>query len=155
MKVLILAMFVPACLIAAPALAQAGQDSAGHIVSQPARDVGVAKTKIPPILEEASVAPYNAAGLAKCTAIASEIAALSKELGPDYGAAPGKAKSNKERIAAAGGRSVIDSLIPFRGLVREVSGAGPAERRLQAAVDAGIARRGFLRGLQSARGCRR
>ncbi len=49
----------------------------------------------------------------------------------------------------------MNSLIPFRGLVREVSGAGPAERRLNAAIDAGIARRGFLRGLQRAEGWRR
>ena len=49
---------------------------------------------------------------------------------------------------------MVNSLIPFRGIVREVSGAAPAERRLAAAIDAGFARRGFLRGVLSARGCR-
>ena len=58
------------------------------------------------------------------------------------------------KITEAVGRSVVNSLIPFRGLVREISGAAPAERRLQAAVTAGIARRGYLRGLAGARSCK-
>ena len=38
--------------------------------------------------------------------------------------------------------------------VREVSGAAPQERRLRAAIQAGFARRGFLRGVATARKCR-
>jgi hypothetical protein len=38
--------------------------------------------------------------------------------------------------------------------VREISGAAPAERRLQAAVTAGVARRGYLRGQAAAKGCK-
>ena len=37
--------------------------------------------------------------------------------------------------------------------VRE-RGAAPAERRLQAAVTAGIARRGYIRGMAAAKGCK-
>jgi hypothetical protein len=49
---------------------------------------------------------------------------------------------------------VVNALIPFRGIVREITGAAPAQRRLNAAIDAGYARRGFLRGLHYARHCR-
>jgi CheY-like chemotaxis protein len=52
---------------------------------------------------------------------------------------------------------LIDTTLPEMenlGLVREISGAAPAERRLQAAVTAGIARRGYLRGLAGARSCK-
>ena len=49
---------------------------------------------------------------------------------------------------------IVNSLIPFRGLVREVTGAAPAERRLQAAIGAGLARRGYLRGLAETRHCK-
>ena len=52
------------------------------------------------------------------------------------------------------GRTVVNSLIPFRGLVREISGAAPAERRLNAAIQASFARRGFLRGVATGRGCK-
>jgi len=47
----------------------------------------------------------------------------------------------------------VNTLLPFRGIVREVSGAAPAERKLAAAVGAGFARRGYLRGLHQARRC--
>jgi hypothetical protein len=127
-----------------------GKD-AKEIVSQPVKDVGIQKTKIPPLLVEVSRNPYGTRGTATCGQISAAIADLNRVLGPDFSAAPPSGK--KSNVAKAGGAAVVNSLIPFRGLVREVSGAGPAERRLDAAVDAGIARRGFLRGLRQARGC--
>jgi len=139
----------------APAAAQEKKEStvkeAGQIVSQPVRDVGIAKTKVPPRLAEIGDNPYAMRGAGTCRQIASSIAALNEDLGPDY---TGDATPQKRNVAKAGGAAVVNSLIPFRGLVREVSGAGPAERRLNAAIDAGIARRGFLHGLQRAKGCR-
>lgn len=124
---------------------------AGEIVSQPVRDVGLAKTRIPPLLEEVSEDPYGMYGAATCAQISRSIANLTGVLGPDFSTAPVQKKGN---VAKAGGAALVNSLIPFRGLVREVSGAAPAERRLNAAIDAGYARRGFLRGLKRARGCR-
>ncbi len=134
--------------IAAPAAAQTTEE----IVSQPARDVGIAKTKIPPLLLEVSEAPYTTAGTATCKQIAASIAELNEVIGPDFSTSPAK---NKQDFAKIGGAAVVNSLIPFRGIVRAVSGASAAEQRKNAAIDAGIARRGFLRGLQSARKCRR
>ena len=128
------------------------QPSTGEIVSQPARDVGIARTKIPPLLQRTVEAPYTTAGAGTCAQIASSITALTNVIGPDFSANPAK---NKENFAKMGGAAVVNSLIPFRGIVREVSGAGAAERRKNAAIDAGIARRGFLRGLQVSKGCRR
>jgi hypothetical protein len=130
---------------------QTSRQKAEHIVSQPARDVGVEKTKIPPVLAEASRAPYAMEGTATCGQIASGIGALNRALGPDFG---GSTSSGKRSVAEVGGEAVVNSLIPFRGLVREVTGAAPAQRRLQAAINAGLARRGFLRGLQRGWKCR-
>jgi hypothetical protein len=125
--------------------------SAGQIITQPARDVGLQKTEIPPLLEEVGKDPNSTAGTASCARISSAIAALSKVIGPDFSASPAV---NKRNLAQIGGSTVVNSLIPFRGIVREVSGASAAERRKSAAIDAGFARRGFLRGLQSAKKCR-
>jgi hypothetical protein len=125
---------------------------AQDIVSQPAKDVGAQKTKIPPLLIEVSRNPYGTRGTATCGQISAAIADLNLVLGPDFSASP--PTPEKRNLGKAGGQAVVNSLIPLRGLVREVSGAGPAERRLAAAVDAGIARRGFLHGLQRGRGCR-
>ncbi|MGY4395994.1 hypothetical protein ACVWZA_001167 [Sphingomonas sp. UYAg733] len=128
------------------------EQSTAQIVTQPARDVGIEKTKIPPLLAEVSENPYTTDGTSGCARLASSIAALNDVIGPDFSASP---TQNKRNVAKIGGAALVNSLIPFRGIVREVSGAGPAERRLNAAIDAGVARRGFLRGLQVARNCRR
>lgn len=129
-------------------------DQAGRIASQPGRDVGAVKTKVPPILESAIANPYGLAGMGTCANIAAEIRRLNEPLGPDLVAGP-RAKENRAgKIAAAGGKTVVNTLIPFRSLVREATGAAPAQRRLDAAVDAGFARRGFLRGVYQTRKCR-
>ncbi|HEX7819973.1 MAG TPA: hypothetical protein VF463_05080 [Sphingobium sp.] len=126
---------------------------AGEIATQPVRDVGLSKKKIPPILVFASNAPYGRA-IGKCAAITGELAQLNDALGPDFDQPKKKKGSTGGNIAAAGGEMVVNTFIPFRGLVREVSGAASADRRLAAAVNAGLARRGYLRGVGEARGCR-
>lgn len=147
-----------ALLAALPALAAAQDepkkpsdlDEAGKIASQPARDVGAVKTKIPPVLEAAAEGPYTLQGLGTCSAMAAKLGDLDQVLGPDFDDSPQKGDS----IAKMGGKAVVNSLIPFRGVVREISGAAAADRRLAAATDAGIAQRGFLRGVYKTRGCR-
>lgn len=144
-----------ALLAALPALAGAQDkpsdlDQAGKIASQPARDVGAAKTKIPPVLEMAAENPYTLSGLGTCGAMAAKLGELDKALGPDFDDGPQKGES----LASVGGKAVVNSIIPFRGVVREISGAAAADRRLAAATDAGIAQRGFLRGTYQARRCR-
>ncbi len=127
---------------------------AGEIASQPARDVGIAKTKIPAILLDAQQQPYAAPSKSGCAGISADIAELNSVLGPDF---TNDTKANEDkfgRLATVGGAAVVNSLIPFRGIVREVSGAAPAERRLDAAVNAGLARRGYLRGLATAGKCK-
>lgn len=124
------------------------------IVSQPAKDVGIMRTKIPPVLIEAASSPYSLSGLKTCRQISGEIIELSTVLGPDYGAPPPVPRGRAGAIASAGGRAVVNSIIPFRGVVREVTGAAPAERQYNAAVDAGLARRGFLRGVHQTRKCK-
>ena len=126
--------------------------SAEKIVTQPARDVGIEKAKISELLLETAKNPYATAGTDRCAQISAAIAALTTVIGPDFSTTPNEKKPN---IAAIGGAAVVNSLIPFRGIVREVSGASAQERRENAAIDAGIARRGFLRGLQQARKCRK
>lgn len=130
------------------------RDSAGRIVSQPAKDVGAARTNIPPALTAAAGDPYNMKGLGSCKAIAKAFHSMTDVLGPDFKVGDVKKENKAGKLAEAGGQTVVNSLIPFRGLVREVTGAAPAQRRLNRAIDAGYARRGFLRGLYTARKCK-
>lgn len=128
---------------------------AGDIATQPMRDVGISKIDIPPILVMAREEPYSLRDTRTCAQLTTQIDALSVELGEDFAVGNEKRENRVGKLAEAGGRTAVNSLLPFRGLVREISGAAPAQRRLNDAVDAGLARRGFLRGMHTARGCKR
>ncbi|MDO9488395.1 MAG: hypothetical protein Q7J32_08480 [Sphingomonadaceae bacterium] len=150
-----------ACLLlATPLLAQCspamqdGANRASDIATQPVRDVGLDKDEIPAPLVAAVAKPYSLAGLKRCSQLGASIANLSAILGPDFGTAPAAEENRAGKIAEAGGKAVVNSIIPFRGLVREFTGAAPAQRRMNVAIDAGYARRGFLRGVYTQRGCK-
>ena len=127
---------------------------AGEIITQPVRDVGVSKPEIPEVLAEAVRDPYSLQGLKTCKQLSAAVIELNVVLGPDYGTGPLAKENRGAKLAEAGGTTVVNSLIPVRQLVREISGAAPAQRSLAAAVDAGLARRGFLRGVHRRQGCR-
>ncbi|HEY1124762.1 MAG TPA: hypothetical protein VGE65_03955 [Sphingobium sp.] len=151
-----LTAFTLAAAILAAGVAQAQQTtedkSAEHIVTQPVRDIGLSKDKIPPILEAAIASPYGLRS-SRCKAVVAELVQLNEALGRDFDSPPVKG-DKVSQIASAGGEALVGMLIPFRGLVREVTGAASAERRRVAAINAGIARRGFLRGIAKTHGCK-
>lgn len=125
-----------------------------EIGTQPARDVGVMKRQIPPILIAAQEDPYSLKGLKTCRQLAAEVTRLNEVLGPDYVVGNEVQENRAGKLAEAGGKTVINTIIPFRSIVRELTGAAPADRRMNAAVDAGLARRGFLRGVHAKQKCR-
>jgi hypothetical protein len=123
---------------------------AGRVAETPLRDLNVKKDGIPEVLQAAARDPYATVGLTTCSAVSRAVQELDALLGPDFdlgeverkGATPGKVAE-----------SIVGSVIPFRGLIREASGAASAERQLQVAIFAGATRRGFLKGLGVQRGC--
>lgn len=127
---------------------------AGEIVTQPVRDVGLDKDEVPPLLQQARELPYTTKNLKSCVDYRNAILALNELLGPDFADGAENRENIAGKLAEAGGKTVINAFIPFRGLVREISGAAPAERRYAAALSAGIARRGFLRGIYLQRACK-
>ncbi|SCW63416.1 hypothetical protein SAMN02927924_01821 [Sphingobium faniae] len=146
--------------LSVPALAQEEKkkddtlDKAGHIATQPVRDVGLDKDKIPEVLQKAVENPYAPPPSRTCKALNADMTELNGILGADFIANRQENENRAGKIAEAVGKTIVNALIPFRGLVREVSGAAPAERRLEAAVAAGLARRGYLRGLAVGKGCK-
>ncbi|MBK6412546.1 hypothetical protein [Sphingopyxis sp.] len=100
-------------------------------------------------------APYSLAGLSKCSAIIREVTELNEVLGPDVNEIVDKDRAKKrEETAGRVAGSVVGSIIPFRGLIGEVTGANAERRRYAAAVYAGTVRRGFLKGVGLQRGCK-
>ena len=126
-------------------------DDVKDVAETPLEDVGLSKDEIPDVLIEAAKDPYASEGLSTCNALVAEIAELDTVLGEDYDIAGAKGTGINAKGAA---KSVVGSIIPFRGLVREVSGAAGDARKSSAAHMAGMVRRGYLKGLGQARSCK-
>ncbi|WP_404481274.1 hypothetical protein [Novosphingobium sp. BL-52-GroH] len=148
-----------AAMVASPAIA--GQEekaitdrdpNAMDVAKTPISDLNVGRDgEIPPLLVKATAEPYALAGLGKCRQIAGAIQELDEVLGPDIDLP----QAERDRISAGRvGKWVVASFIPFRGLIREVSGANAQDRKVNAAIQAGLTRRGFLKGIGAAKGCR-
>ena len=128
---------------------------AEEAITTPAKDIGLKKTEIPEKLIAIQEDPYSMAGLSRCAAIIQEINELNEVLAADVNQEVDKTKAEKrEETASRVAGGVIGGIIPFRGLVREISGAAGNERKYNAAVYAGVVRRGFLKGVGRERGCK-
>lgn len=111
--------------------------------------------EIPPKLLEIQEAPYSLAGLGRCAAIIREVGELNTVLGPDVNEQVDKDRAKKrEETAGRVAGNLAGSIIPFRGLIGEVTGANAERRRYALAVYAGTVRRGFLKGIGLERGCK-
>ncbi len=124
--------------------------TAVDVVATPVDDLNLRKGKIPPLLEAAIADPYDLGGIKTCAQISVAITQLDAILGLDRDIPQDRAeKLSVGRVA----QSAVGSFIPFRGIIREVSGANSHQRKVDDAVEAGIARRSFLKGYGQARGC--
>lgn len=139
-------------LLAAPLAAQVmPEPDATEVAKTPLRDLNIDARDIPEVLQTAARDPYALTGLDSCNALVTDIAALDQVLGADYDIADdnGNDRLSQGRI----GQSVVGSILPFRGIVREVTGAASNDRELRAAYTAGMVRRAFLKGVGLGRGC--
>lgn len=139
---------------AAPAIAHAQvmpEPDATEVAKTPLRDLNIDAQDIPEVLQIAARDPYAMAGRGTCNAIINEIAGLDMVLGADYDIAE---DDDQERISEGRiGQSVVGSVLPFRGILREVTGAADNDRALRAAYTAGLAKRAFLKGVGLGKGC--
>jgi hypothetical protein len=141
-----------ALVAAAPLAAQGRQNSPNveDVALTPLTDLGITSKDVPEILLRAVIAPYDSDTMHTCNSLTAEIMRLDEVLGEDYDAyAEGKGGIDVGRAA----QGLVGSIIPFRGLVREVTGAAGKDRAMQAAFTAGMVRRGFLKGLGEERKC--
>ncbi|WP_206066243.1 hypothetical protein [Novosphingobium sp. ERN07] len=141
--------------LSAPALAQTAVSqekvTAGDVVTKPLSDLNIKKDEVPEILVTAREKPYDLTGLKRCPAIAAAVANLDAVLGDDIDVASddGNATIDMGNLA----KSVVGSLIPFGGVIREISGANAQQRKWQEAIYAGSVRRAYLKGVGQQRGC--
>jgi len=127
-------------------------DDLGDAIMTNVKDLNLRKVDVPMALL-AIRRPYDEPPKG-CAAIVKEIHVLDEALGPDYDRLPlPQMDSQMQRTGLGLIGSAIGGLMPFRSVVREVSGASARERELRDYYRVGIVRRGFLRGLARERGC--
>lgn len=126
------------------------EPDAMDVARTPLQDFNIDTDPIPEVLVKAMRDPYASEGLRKCNAIRAEIAELDRVMGADFDIAKDEdATLSEGRVA----KSIVGMVIPFRGLVREISGANAKEREYNLALTAGFVRRSYLKGLGHGRGC--
>lgn len=130
-------------------------------VEAPLADLNLVQEKIPLVLEAAVKAPYALPSQRDCAALANEVRALDGALGADLdtpptASDPGLVARGTNMVGDAANdalKGAAESVIPFRGWVRKLSGAERHDHLVQAAIVAGAVRRGYLKGLGEAKGC--
>ncbi|WP_374570433.1 hypothetical protein [Phenylobacterium sp.] len=128
-------------------------DTMGDAMRQPLTDLNIAPEEIPTALKEAAAAPYAAPADGPCAAIAEEIGRLDGALGPDLDAAAPAEPGQGVKLAAGALRSLTTGWIPFRGVLRHLTGAEAHAEAVREAVLAGAVRRAYLKGLGEKQGC--
>lgn len=149
--------FPIAIVLSMPVLAQSNPQPAPtveDVITRPLTDVNLKRKDVPADLLAVQDNPYASIKRNNCAGIMSELEKLNAVLGPDFDEVEvdEDARKRKEGVANAAG-GLVSSLIPFRSLVREISGAGRADRDYREALYAGVVRRGYLKGLGEARNC--
>ncbi len=127
----------------------------------PLSDLNLRRTPIPERLLKIQ-SPYLPQPLLHCDTLAREVEALTEVLGPDVDVQPENQDDPtlKQRAGEEAGDAALNTIestttgfIPFRGLVRQATGATAHEKKVRRAYERGIQRRAFLKGVGFAVGC--
>ena len=155
-------------VLSGPALAAAPdrgeverKDTFRDAATAPLEDLNLKQLGVPEVLARARSAPYDVAGLDRCEAIAEEIGRLDGALGRDLDEAPAPdARTQGQKIGGAvkdagvaGVRTETQGVLPFRGWIRKLTGAEAAQKKRDAAIQAGRIRRGYLKGVGMRMNC--
>ena len=145
-------------LAATPVMAQTAADPANvrpvDVVTSPLMDINLMKKDVPTVLVAALDNPYDFAGIKSCVGFTTAIMDLDMALGDDIDVA--QTKTTEEKLGNGAGaiaKSVIGSFIPFRSVIRQISGANAQQRAWDRALYAGSVRRAFLKGMGQSKGC--
>lgn len=152
------ALALMALALASPALAQNqprglnNEPDAADVALTPLGDLNLRNDPIPQLLLNARQAPYDPAGIRNCRDVTRLVGELDAVLGADFDT---EVPDTDQRNISAGNiaQRLLGSLIPFRGIIREVSGANEHERDFREAIAAGMTRRAYLKGRGQGMGC--
>jgi hypothetical protein len=137
---------------------EANRESVVGAAKAPLRDLNLIRTQVPDVLILALADPYARPKTKKCQELATLIQPLNDALGADLDIPPTEEEKSMYRrgrpVALGAMAGVASDVIPFRGVVRQLTGAAKHDEYVQAAIVAGFSRRAYLKGLGEVRGCK-
>lgn len=135
-------------------------NGAWSVAQTPFEDLGLKEQPIPEKLQQIADNPYKLPLSLNCESLRNEIIELDALLGPDICTLEnqaGVAKSSKGEYIEQGARLARDqavgmvsskvNIIPFRSIVRRISGAEKHAKLIERSYQAGKLRRAFLKGI--------
>lgn len=135
------------------------QAGLGNALLAPLEDLNVQRAPIPELLL-AIKNPYAVPADIDCAQLTERIEALNVLLGRDWDIPPPDKANLSERASDGASTAFLEAiasetsgLIPYRGIVRSLSGAKRHQTKHRKAYERGSHRRTFLKGLGHARGC--
>lgn len=138
---------------------QQSQDGFSEAALSPLEDVNLRRAKIPETFKTIKN-PYKVDAEITCEMIAKEVTLLDAELGRDWDIPPPDKKGLSDRAADGASTAFLDTiassasgLIPYRGIVRTVTGANSHATKVRKAYERGSHRRTFLKGMGYVKGC--
>lgn len=114
-------------------------------MTSPVNDIGLDDIEIPEYLVSMTN-PY-ANTPSSCAAIKVDLAKLNDLLGSDLDIPEDEAVRREQKALNATSSTIGSVLIPFRGVVRAISGAASNERDARQAYERGLVRRAYIKGM--------
>ena len=137
---------------------QTGEGLADAALS-PLEDLNLRRDQIPPLLAGMQ-SPYDLPENLGCDQIVAMIAELDGVLGPDWDTSNPDERLNTEKLADEAADAALGAVetgvtgwIPYRGLLREATGAATHLRKYNQAYKIGAQRRTYLKGYGLAMSC--
>ena len=136
----------------------ATRDGLSDAAMSPLEDLNLRREDIPPLLATFET-PYDAVGPMTCRNIERQVSALTELLSADYDEVRAE-RGRAQRAGDSAGDAVLGAVaseargfIPFRGVVRRVTGAHSHDQGVREAYEIGYQRRSFLKGIGLTLGC--
>jgi hypothetical protein len=138
---------------------RSGTANVTSAAAAPLHDLNITRQSIPPILLSAITNPYEKPSPLDCEEITRQVRVLESILGADFDE-PETPQSpsltqKSGNVALALVHGAAETLLPFAGFVRTLSGAQRHDQLVIEAITAGSVRRGYLKGLGESRRCPR
>jgi hypothetical protein len=142
---------------------QVNKGSLVGAASSPLRDINMLRTKIPQVLLDSLADPYARPYPMSCKEIEAVLIPLNEALGPDMDqpkptkADRGLIADSREFVTDEAMREIVGAaqdIIPYRSWVRKLTGAERHDKLVRSAITAGGIRRGYLKGIGLAKGCK-